>query len=169
MYVCTYLINAKIKWHVLCSCQKKKVCVMSVCIELAGYAKIILHCSKYPYEVIGGFLIGDLSSKRVVDAVPVFHGAPLANLLELGAELTEGSSKKIIGVYFCNERLGDTIVPGFVESIVKTIEANVGKGNCILGQVMQAAMNDKTKLCLKVISTLKRLPLFYLTHIFLFI
>ena len=123
---------------------------MSVKIELLGYAKIMLHCSKYSYEVVGGFLVGDVSTRHITDVIPVFHGAPLANILELGAELTESSDKRIIGVYFCNERVDDTSVPGFVDSIVKTIESNVGQGNCIVGQVIQSAMRDKSKLCLAV-------------------
>ncbi len=124
--------------------------IMSVKIELLGYAKIMLHCSKYPYAVVGGFMLGDVSTKHISDVIPVFHGAPLANILELGAELTESSNKKIIGVYFCNERLDDTSVPGFVDNIVKTIESNVGQGNCIVGQIIQSAMHDKSKLCLAV-------------------
>ena len=126
---------------------------MSVKIELLGYAKIVLHFSKYPYAVVGGFLLGDVSSKHITDVVPVFHGAPLGNILELGAELTESFQKKIIGVYFCNERVDDTSVPSFVDSIVKTIESNVGQGNCIIGQVIQSTIHNKSKLCLAVRDT----------------
>ncbi len=123
---------------------------MSMKIELLGYSKIILHCGKYPHDVVGGFLVGEVSGKHISDVIPCFHGAPLSNVLELGAELTEGTGKKIIGVYFANERIDDMNVPMYIYQIVKTIESNIGAGNCIVGQVVQSAINDTSKLCLKV-------------------
>jgi hypothetical protein len=50
-----------------------------------AYAKMVMHINKYPHLAVNGVLLGSSSAKpaiRVVDYVPLFHGAILAPMLE---------------------------------------------------------------------------------------
>lgn len=60
----------------------------SYSMTLKAYAKIILHCCKYPHFAVNGVAIGSISketqSVQIQDAVPLFHsGIGLAPMLEV--------------------------------------------------------------------------------------
>ena len=98
-------------------------------MDIESYCKLVLHCAKYPTESCGGFLIGGRSGSEFVvsDVVPVFHGPPLLPLLELASMLSvEGSSEKIIGIYFANEIASDKSKPVYIEKIIKSIRDEAG-------------------------------------------
>ena len=53
-----------------------------------AYAKLILHCSKYPHKELNGVLIGSISKKdnsvHVNDVIPLFHlNLALSPMLEV--------------------------------------------------------------------------------------
>ncbi len=53
-----------------------------------AYAKIILHCCKYPHLTVNGVVIGSISKEsqtvQIQDAIPLFHsGIGLAPMLEV--------------------------------------------------------------------------------------
>lgn len=53
-----------------------------------AYAKIILHCCKYPHLALNGVVIGSISketqSVQIQDTIPLFHsGIGLAPMLEV--------------------------------------------------------------------------------------
>lgn len=60
----------------------------SYSMSLKAYAKIILHCCKYPQFEVNGVVIGSVSketqSVQIQDAIPLFHtGIGLAPMLEV--------------------------------------------------------------------------------------
>ena len=59
-------------------------------ISAKAYAKIVLHCCKYPHRAVNGVVIGTFSDKDqgaavlIQDAVPLFHqNLSLAPMLEV--------------------------------------------------------------------------------------
>ena len=59
-------------------------------ISAKAYAKIVLHCCKYPHRAVNGVVIGTFSDKDqgagvlIQDAVPLFHqNLTLAPMLEV--------------------------------------------------------------------------------------
>ena len=59
-------------------------------ISAKAYAKIVLHCCKYPHRAVNGVVIGTFSDKDqgagvlIQDAVPLFHqNLSLAAMLEV--------------------------------------------------------------------------------------
>ena len=58
------------------------------CITEKAYAKLVLHCCKYPHLAVNGVVIGSISKEsqtvQIQDAVPLFHsGIGLAPMLEV--------------------------------------------------------------------------------------
>lgn len=52
-----------------------------------AYAKMVMHINKYPHLTVNGVLLGTKSKNgdaaiRIVDYIPLFHGATLAPMLE---------------------------------------------------------------------------------------
>lgn len=120
--------------------------------DISAYLKIVLHASKYPSECIGGFLIrnvGSSSDNNISDAIPVYHGAPVAPLLEFAAETTSAMNMHIIGVYFANEIASNKIAPLFVERMCESV-ALKNSGVCILAQLDGNLLGEKTQLCINV-------------------
>lgn len=61
---------------------------MPFSLSLKAYAKIVLHCCKYPHKAVNGVVIGSISKKdqsvQIQDAIPLFHiGLGLAPMLEV--------------------------------------------------------------------------------------
>ena len=57
-------------------------------MSLKAYAKLILHCCKYPHLSVNGVVIGSISKEtqtvQIQDAIPLFHtGIGLAPMLEV--------------------------------------------------------------------------------------
>ena len=53
-----------------------------------AYAKLILHCCKYPHLSVNGVVVGSISKEsqtvQIQDAIPLFHsGIGLAPMLEV--------------------------------------------------------------------------------------
>lgn len=62
----------------------------SFTVSAKAYAKIILHCCKYPHKAVNGVVIGTFSDKdhgagvQIQDAIPLFHlNLSLAPMLEV--------------------------------------------------------------------------------------
>lgn len=60
----------------------------SYSMALKAYAKIMLHCCKYPHFAVNGVVIGSVSKEtqcvQIQDAIPLFHtGIGLAPMLEI--------------------------------------------------------------------------------------
>ena len=62
----------------------------SFSISAKAYAKIVLHCCKYPQKAVNGVVIGTFSDKdqgsgvQIQDAIPLFHlNLSLAPMLEV--------------------------------------------------------------------------------------
>ena len=125
---------------------------MAVNISIASYAKSFLHANKYPSEVVGGFLIGNNSGNdtQVVDAIPVFHGAPVAPVLDIASTIIQkciGDKYDIVGVYFANEMVDFVKIPPYVIQIAESIET---KGKCVIAQLMYNPSNEKEKYLINV-------------------
>ena len=118
-------------------------------IDISAYLKIVLHASKYPSEYIGGFLISSSSENNISDAIPVYHGSPVAPLLQFAAETASVMNMHIIGVYFANEIASNKTIPLFVERMCETV-ASKNSGICILAQLDGNLLGDKSKLCINV-------------------
>lgn len=65
-------------------------------ISAKAYAKIVLHCCKYPHKAVNGVVIGTFSDKdqgasvAIQDAVPLFHqNLSLAPMLEVALRQVE--------------------------------------------------------------------------------
>ena len=59
-------------------------------LSVKAYAKIMLHCCKYPHKAVNGVVIGTFSDKdqgagvQIQDAIPLFHlNLGLAPMLEV--------------------------------------------------------------------------------------
>ena len=59
-------------------------------LSVKAYAKIMLHCCKYPHKAVNGVVIGTFSDKdqgagvQIQDAIPLFHlNLSLAPMLEV--------------------------------------------------------------------------------------
>jgi hypothetical protein len=87
-------------------------------ISAKAYAKILLHCCKYPHKAVNGVVIGTFSDKDqgagvlIQDAVPLFHqNLSLAPMLEVALRQVDVYSEKkgliIVGYYHANQRLED--------------------------------------------------------------
>jgi hypothetical protein len=120
--------------------------------------KIVLHAAKYPSDAIGGFLIG--TAGHISDVIPVYHGVPLAPLLEFAAETVSAMQMKIIGVYFANEIASKIDTPQYIERICETV-ASKNSGVCILSHLDGTLLAEKSKLCINVSRFILLLKIFY--------
>jgi len=69
----------------------------SFTLSLKAYAKIVLHCCKYPNKAVNGVVIGIFSDKdqgagvQIQDAIPLFHlNLGLAPMLEVALRQVGG-------------------------------------------------------------------------------
>src|SRR4051812_39413261 len=103
-------------------------------IGASAYCKMILHAIKYPHLTVRGVLLGTRQAVKshqsddgeeagngvpsptqtttVLDAIPATHNSLVTPTLELLFIHLDSYCKKeglsIVGVYFCNQRLGDS-------------------------------------------------------------
>jgi ER membrane protein complex subunit 8/9 len=114
-----------------------------------AYAKAVLHAAKYPSVAVFGVFLGtkgndskENDTPQVVDTVPLFHGVPLAAMMEIALtqvdEYCRLNKLEIMGCYFANKLLRDREVSVHAKKI----------GVAIAKQNRQAfiAQLDNTKL-----------------------
>lgn len=131
-------------------------------ISAKAYAKIVLHCCKYPQRAVNGVVIGTFSDKDqgagvlIQDAVPLFHqNLSLAPMLEVALRQVDVYSEKkglvIVGYYHANERLDDNSISDTAQLIAGKIASNVKSSNkaCLL-MVDNQKIGKKDQLCLKL-------------------
>ncbi|KAJ1533158.1 hypothetical protein HK096_005601 [Nowakowskiella sp. JEL0078] len=98
-----------------------------------SYAKIVLHCAKYPLVSVNGLLLGNLSGSilLVEDAVPLFHNVlPLSPMLEIALQQVDVYAKqtgqKIIGSYSASELLTDVEPSPMTIKLAQKLDENSG-------------------------------------------
>lgn len=133
-------------------------------ISAKAYAKIVLHCCKYPHRAVNGVVIGLFSDKDqgtgvlIQDAVPLFHqNLSLAPMLEVALRQVDVYSEKkglvIVGYYHANERMDDNEPNDTAQLIAGKIARNVKSSNkaCLL-MVNNAKVGQKDQICLKLMT-----------------
>ncbi|CAI8022135.1 ER membrane protein complex subunit 9 [Geodia barretti] len=133
-------------------------------ISAKAYAKIVLHCCKYPHRAVNGVVIGTFSDKDqgaavlIQDAVPLFHqNLSLAPMLEVALRQVDVYSEKkglvIVGYYHANQRLDDNSPSEAAQLIAGKIASNVKSSNkaCLL-MVDNQSVGKKDQLCLKLMT-----------------
>ena len=104
--VCTLYF---VLWHT-CVCQKQAIRrkMPSFSISAKAYAKIVLHCCKYPQKAVNGVVIGTFSDKdqgsgvQIQDAIPLFHlNLSLAPMLEVALRQVLGghTDRQLVWLY----------------------------------------------------------------------
>eukprot|EP00904_Undaria_pinnatifida_P008106 jgi/Undpi1/4425/HiC_scaffold_17.g07780.m1 len=113
----------------------------AVTVEKAAYLKLMLHAAKYPWASVSGFLLGETGSSEeeqvtVKDAVPLFHTATLAPLLETSAAMVDAHAAKIglsiVGFYQANQCLDENSPSLLATKIMDKIDLANGGSSVLL-------------------------------------
>lgn len=97
-----------------------------------AYAKIVLHCMKYPTQAVAGLLVGKFvagSGTFVSDVVPLTHTAPIgaghpiidAAVMQVAAVSKSQGATTIVGLYSASQRADDFSVSGLTRGFLKHI------------------------------------------------
>ena len=113
-----------------------------------AYAKIVLHCAKYPHCAVNGVLLargGD--SPAIADAVPLFHQiqglTPMLEVALAQVELAAASAGglTVAGFYHANENFGDVSVDVFSLRVAERVAESRPNGSP--GAVLATVNNRK--------------------------
>ena len=113
----------------------------SVTFSTTAYSKIILHTAKYPWAAVNGLLLGSIDAHAidVTDAVPLFHTAVLAPMLEVAMMLVDEycqseqspAGLSIVGYYHANARNNDGEIPSLARIVSEKIAVQSSRTACL--------------------------------------
>lgn len=138
----------------------------------AAYAKMVLHACEWPHAPVSGILLassahGISESVLCVDALPLFHSAPLGPLLDVGFNMVRNHSLScfhsrliaswgaqashfaekrgwsIAGLYFAAEALEDNDLPSVVARIGAQIRSVVSTAVVFVVDNMKLRRGDE--------------------------
>ncbi|KAL5466843.1 hypothetical protein EMCRGX_G030994 [Ephydatia muelleri] len=116
---------------------------MHFSLSAKAYAKIVLHCCKYPHRSVNGVVVGVVSTKKdqgvqIQDAIPLFHlNLALAPMLEVALSQVETyvttKGLTIVGYYQAGETVwSDNVAPDDTARCIASKVAENAEKPCLL-------------------------------------
>ena len=130
----------------------------TVMFSSEAYSKMLLHAAKYPWAAVNGLLLGTSNEQavEVKDAVPLFHTAVLAPMLEVAMLLVDeycqseqsAAGLSIVGYYHANARNNDGEIPSLARIVSEKIAVNSTRTAClaVVRFATSHALSDQTAL-----------------------
>lgn len=132
---------------------------MQFSLSAKAYAKIVLHCCKYPHRSVNGVVVGTVSTKKdhavlIQDAIPLFHlSLGLAPMLEVALSQVETYVNKkglsLVGYY----QAGDTVLSTAPDDTARCIASKIAENTekpCLLMVKNADLLEDRVALQLFV-------------------
>ncbi|KAJ1978647.1 hypothetical protein H4R34_003127 [Dimargaris verticillata] len=98
-------------------------------LSLKAYTKVLLHCSKYPWQPVQGLLLAPATTATTLaDAVPLHHQwLELAPMAEIALQLVDlhcqSNHLRIAGYYYASENPNVGTLPASATALVQVLVA----------------------------------------------
>ena len=119
-----------------------------ISVSRTAHAKIMLHLSHHPNDVIHGILIGSSNDDKkeiiVTDVLPICHSVPTKPLLDMAFRLADAAVVgDIVGWYSANTRIGDEDPSAVALKVIEMIDKMIQEDGSLKLSALLMVNNTK--------------------------